>query len=39
MNTKMENIQDRDIKLQGVLLMLYIFILAYIIGNVITFSQ
>ena len=39
MNTKMENTQDRDIKFQGAHLVLYIFILAYIIGNFITFSQ
>ena len=36
---KMENIHDRDMKLQGVHLVLYIFILAFIIGNFITFSQ
>ena len=39
MNTKMENIQDRDFKLQGVHTVLYIFIFAFIIGNFVTFSQ
>ena len=38
-NTKMENIQDRDIKLQGVHLVLYIFTLAFIIGNFVAFNQ
>ena len=39
MNSKMENIQDLDINLQGVHLVLYIFILAFIIENVVTFSR
>ena len=39
MNSKMENIQGRDIKLQGVHSVLYIFILAFVIGNFVTFSQ
>ena len=39
MNSKMENIQDGDIKLQGVHSVLHIFILAFVIGNFVTFSQ
>ena len=39
MNSKMENIQDGVIKLQGVHSVLYIFILAIVIGNFVTFSQ
>ena len=33
MNVKMENIQDGDIKLQGVHSVLYVFIFAFVIGN------
>ena len=39
MNVKMENIQDGDIKLQGVHSVLYIFILTFVIGNFVTFHQ
>ena len=38
MNSKMENIQDGDIKLQEVHSVLYIFILAFIFGNFVTLS-